>query len=86
MKARCFQAINQGLFAKGLAQEGDCSRGQRLRTRRLIGMACNEDCWRRETIDAETLIELHATQTWHMHIGDQTGRVINVIRTKKILG
>ncbi len=31
-------------------------------------------------------MQLHATQAWEMHIGDQTGGVINVIRTKKILG
>jgi hypothetical protein len=32
-----------------------------LRTRRLIGMPGNDDCWHREAIGAETLIELHAT-------------------------
>jgi len=31
-------------------------------------------------------MQLHATQTWQMHISDQTGGVINVIRTKKIFG
>jgi multisubunit Na+/H+ antiporter MnhG subunit len=64
-------------FTKGLAQESDCPCGKHLRTRRLIGISRNEDRWRHETIDAETLIELHATQTWHMHISDKTGRVIN---------
>jgi hypothetical protein len=33
-----FQAIKQDLFANGLAQESDCTRGQHLRARRLIGM------------------------------------------------
>ena len=31
-------------------------------------------------------MELHATQTWQMHISDQTRRVIHVIRIKKIFG
>ena len=31
-------------------------------------------------------MELHATQARQMHVGDQAGGVINVIRTKKILG
>jgi hypothetical protein len=84
MKISGFQAIKQSLFAKGLAQESDCSCGQHLRTRRLIGLPGNKDRRRCETIVAETLIELDATQTWHMYISDQAGRVINVIRTKKI--
>jgi hypothetical protein len=79
VKASGVQAIKQDLFAKGLAQESDCPCGKHLRTRRLIGISRNEDRWRRETIDAEALIELHAAQTWHMHISDKTGRVINVI-------
>jgi hypothetical protein len=32
-----------GLFAKGLVQESDCSRGQHMRTRRLIGMPRKAD-------------------------------------------
>ena len=86
VKASGFEAIKQGMFAKGLAQESQCACRQHLRTRRLIGMPRNEDRWCRETIAADALIELHATQTWQMHIGDQTRRVVNVIRTKKILG
>ena len=86
VKASGSKAIKQGLFAKGLAQESDCPCSQHLRTRRLIGMPRNEDRWCRETIAAETSIELHATQAWQVHIGDQTGRFISVIRTKKIFG
>ena len=67
-----FQAINQGFLAEGLAQEPDCPRCQYLHACRLIGKSWNKDCWRCETIDDETMIELHATQTRQMHIGDQT--------------
>jgi hypothetical protein len=31
-------------------------------------------------------MQLHATHAQQMHIGDQAGGVINVIRTKKIFG
>jgi hypothetical protein len=86
VKASCFQTIEQGLFAKRLAQESNCPSGQYLRTRGLIGMPRNKDRRRREAIGPETLIELHATQTGHMHIGDQTGGVVNILRTKKIFG
>ena len=48
-----FQAIKQDLFANGLTQKSDCPRGQYLRTRRLIGLPRNEDCWHRETISAQ---------------------------------
>jgi len=80
------QAIQQGLFAKGFAQESDCPCGQNLLTRCLIGLPRNKDRRRCETIADEMSIEFHATQTWHMHISDQTGRVIQVIRTKEIFG
>ena len=86
VKASCFQTIKQGLFAKGLAQESNCPSGQYLRTRGLVGMPGNDDCWYRETTGPETLNELHATQTGHMHIGDQKGGVVNILRTKKIFG
>jgi hypothetical protein len=86
VKASGSQAIQQGLFAKGFAQESDCPCGQHLLTRCLIGLPCNKDRRRCETIAAEMSIELHATQTWHMHISDQTGRAINVIRTEEIFG
>jgi hypothetical protein len=49
-------------------------------------MPGNDYRWHREAISAETLTELHATQTGHMHIGDQTGGVVNIVRTKKIFG
>ena len=74
-----FQAINQGFFAQRACPGNRLpptpvpvyvsSRRQDLR----------KDCWRCETIGEETLMGLYATQTWHMHIGDQTGRVIHVI-------
>ena len=86
VKTRGFQATKQGLFAKGLAKESNCPSGQYLRTRRLVGMPGNDDCWHREAIGPETLIELHATQTGHMHICDKTGGVVNILRTKKIFG
>jgi len=66
-----FQGIVHGLFAKWLAQESDCSCGQHLCTRRLIGVPCNEDYWHRETISAQTSIKLHASQTRQVHIGDR---------------
>jgi len=40
----------------------------------------------RSTWDYISPMQLHATQARHMHIGDQAGGVINVIRTKEIFG
>jgi hypothetical protein len=57
-KASDLQAIKQNPFSKRLAQESDCSRGQRLGTRRLVGTPCDEDRWHHEAIGAEMLIKL----------------------------
>jgi hypothetical protein len=78
------QAIPQGFFAHGFAQECDSTRRQHLHTRRLVGKTRNKNCGYGETVGEETLMELNASQTWHMQVGNQATRVSDTIRIKKI--
>jgi hypothetical protein len=79
-----FRQSLRDFSADGFAQECDSTRRQHLRTRHLVGKTRNKNCWYGETVGEETSMELNPRQTSHMQVGNQTRRVSDTIRIKKI--
>src|SRR5580700_3382930 len=76
--------FNQAIFVERFAQEADRSRLQRSRPDSLLREGRDEDDRRAVALRDQTVLQLDPAQTRHLHIRDQTGRVIYMVRLQEI--
>jgi len=69
----------QAIIAEGFAQESNCSGRQRSRPDSFLREGSDEDDRCAVALRDQTALQLDPAQTGHLHIRDQTRRVIRLV-------
>jgi hypothetical protein len=83
---RCMEIFDQTFLVEGLAQHANRTCLQSPRAGSFFGRGRNEDDRGVKSLGEQLALQLNPAQTWHLHIGDHTLRVIDLVRLQKIFG
>ena len=80
---RLIDAVDQGLPVKRLAEDTDCTRGQRALTPAAVWKGSNENDGNSMALGNQEILQLDSVHPRHLDVSNQAGRMIEVRRAQK---
>jgi hypothetical protein len=68
-----------------LFKKAECAAGLRATSNGLFGKRRDENDWYASALRDQAILKVKAAHTRHLHVGDQTGAVVDPRRAKEIL-
>jgi len=79
LTSSCLDAVNQGRSSEGLRQKADCSSLERSRPDAVIGEGRDKNKRDGVTLGAHMGQQVQAAHTGHLHIRDDTRRIVKAV-------